>query len=95
MEITCIFCSKKFELESLHIARKEACPYCYADIHSCKACIFYDTTAYNDCREPMAERITEKTKANFCDFYKINLDENKNNNQKDDILSAAEALFKK
>lgn len=25
--------------------------------------------AYNDCREPQAERVIEKNRSNFCDFF--------------------------
>lgn len=96
MEIQCFSCHKKIELNVTEtIGRKEVCPYCYSDIHSCKFCSFYDTSSYNECREPMADRITEKEKANFCDYFKINLGANDIKENRDTLLNAAEALFKK
>ena len=32
-------------------------------------CRFYDSSAYNDCSEPAADRVVEKDKANFCDYF--------------------------
>lgn len=51
------------------IGRGESCPYCYADLHVCKNCRHYSTAAYNDCLETQAERVLEKEKANFCDYF--------------------------
>ncbi len=32
-------------------------------------CRFYDETAYNECSEPSAERVVDKEKSNFCDYF--------------------------
>jgi hypothetical protein len=58
-------------------------------------CQFYDTKAYNECREPMADRITEKEKANFCDYFKIGGGENDAEKKRQELLAKAQALFKK
>jgi hypothetical protein len=42
----------------------------------------------------MADRITEKEKANFCDYFKIG-DVSDSNKMRDDALAKAAALFKK
>jgi hypothetical protein len=31
--------------------------------------MFYDPHAYNECREVSAERIIDKERANFCDYF--------------------------
>lgn len=77
------------------ISRSDSCPHCMADIRCCKNCIFYDPKAYNECRESMADRITEKEKANFCDFFKIGSSANDAEKLKQDQLAKAMALFKK
>lgn len=93
MDIQCFNCQKSFSLDSTQVGRRDECPHCYADLHSCKACKFYDTTAYNECREPMADRITEKEKANFCDYFQL---QTQHNAEKEvDHLKAAMDLFKK
>jgi hypothetical protein len=58
-------------------------------------CQFYDPKSYNECREPNADRITEKEKANFCDYYKINSGLNDAEKQRQDALAKAASLFKK
>ena len=60
----------------------------------CKNCRFYDPTAYNECREPSAEVVREKERANFCDYFEAGSGKG-GNQSKEELLSAAEALFKK
>ncbi|MCY4524802.1 MAG: hypothetical protein OXB84_08690 [Halobacteriovoraceae bacterium] len=94
-QISCFHCKHDLKLASEDkISRREQCPHCSADLHCCSMCQFYDTTCYNDCREPMADRILEKEKANFCDYF-ILCEKNKDNAKQKDLLSAANALFKK
>ncbi len=35
----------------------------------CLNCSFYAPGAANDCREPQAERVVDKERANFCEFF--------------------------
>ncbi len=58
-------------------------------------CRFFDQKAYNQCREPSAERIIDKEKANFCDYFSLGDSVGAEISEKDKFLSAAEALFKK
>ncbi len=57
-------------------------------------CSFYDKNSYNECKEPIADRITDKEKSNYCDYFKLN-DGVGVKDKKDDLLAAANALFKK
>jgi len=57
-------------------------------------CGFYDTSAYNECRESNADRILEKEKSNFCDYFVFKGGDGNNGNVKDDLLDAANSLFK-
>jgi len=93
--VTCYNCEAKLELlPEQKVLRHEECDKCMVSLHVCKMCIFYDLTAYNECREPSAERILEKEKANFCSYYILKEDEGHNKNTKGDQLSAANSLFK-
>ncbi len=95
MSIKCFKCSAPIELgHQEKVSFSEECDNCYADIHSCRMCQFYDPRSYNECREPSAERILEKEKRNFCDYFMIGAD-SKESEIKDTAISAAEALFKK
>lgn len=53
------------------VGRRESCPKCGADLHCCRNCRFYDPTVYNECRETQAERVVEKEKSNFCDYFEL------------------------
>jgi hypothetical protein len=51
------------------VPRRAECERCKESLHSCRNCTFHDVTAYNECREPSAERVVDKLAANFCDFF--------------------------
>tara|TARA_Y100000590_G_scaffold469529_1_gene658039 strand:- start:503082 stop:503381 length:300 start_codon:yes stop_codon:yes gene_type:complete len=91
--LKCFSCHKDLDLASgAKIMRNEECSHCYASLHSCKMCQFYDQSAYNECREPSADRIVEKDKANFCDYFILSGTDGGNNQS--DAEAAANALFK-
>ena len=95
-ECICYNCQHTFELLPGIVGRSETCPKCSADVKVCLNCFFYDTSAYNECREPSAERVTQKDKSNFCDYFKLgNGTQNKNENVKDSVLKDLDNLFKK
>jgi len=58
-------------------------------------CQFYDQKSYNECREPMADRVPDKEKANFCDYFKIGSSNTDAENKRQELLAKAQALFKK
>jgi len=92
----CFFCKKKIEIED-KVGRAESCPFCRSDLHCCFNCTFYDEKSYNQCREPQAERVVEKDKANFCEFFSFR-DSSSASSQEDARKKAKEqldALFKK
>jgi hypothetical protein len=39
-------------------------------LHACKLCEFYDVSKAKHCREPIAEEVSDKQRANFCDYFK-------------------------
>ena len=66
----CVFCGKALSLDG-KVMRNDTCPHCNRDIRCCRQCKFYDRNAYNDCKEVMAERIVDKERANFCEYFVI------------------------
>jgi hypothetical protein len=64
----CHACKKALDL-GREIGRRDECPHCSADLHCCLNCRFYDCSAPKQCREPQAELVREKDKANFCGFF--------------------------
>jgi hypothetical protein len=64
----CQHCQKEIPPD-LFIGRQAQCPFCSADLHCCQNCLFHERSAYNDCREGQAERVLDKNRSNFCDFF--------------------------
>jgi len=92
----CYSCRKEIAIER-KVGRAETCPSCGADLHVCLNCRFYSPGAYNDCAEPQAERVVDKHRSNFCDYF-IFIDDAVRKGQsakKDDTRSRLDALFKK
>ena len=93
----CAFCYKDIEHQG-KIGRQDTCPHCGRDLRCCKQCTFYDQNAYNECREVAAERIVDKERANFCDFF-LPKGEKKviggSFNRTKEAKEALEALFRK
>lgn len=64
----CHACGKPVTFEP-KLSRTAVCPSCQGDLHVCKNCRFYDRTVHNQCRETLAEWVSDKAKANFCDYF--------------------------
>lgn len=98
MQIECFKCQKENSvIDKVHF--RDDCQSCGQDLHCCRQCQNYDEGSYNECRDSSADRILDKEKANYCDFY---LAKTKGAAQglsaspsKSDLLAQAEALFKK
>jgi hypothetical protein len=93
----CFFCNKDVYIEG-KIGRNDTCPHCNRDLRCCRQCDFYGQDAYNECREVAAERIVEKERANFCDFFTPNGSKSVGGgiyNRTREAREALEALFKK
>ena len=53
------------------LSRRETCPSCEAEIHVCRMCVHFDRTVAKSCREPIAEEVRDKERANFCDYLEL------------------------
>jgi hypothetical protein len=51
------------------VGRKDACPHCRAELRCCLNCRVHEPAAYNECRESQADRVLEKDRANFCEYF--------------------------
>lgn len=74
---------------------RDECFKCGSDLHCCRNCAHYDPGSYNDCREPSAEVVREKDRANFCDYFSPGDGSGAGKDRSQELLSNAEALFKK
>lgn len=57
--------------EPLPLARTATCHACNADLHVCKMCRLYDTSVAKACREPIADEVRDKERANFCGYLEL------------------------
>ena len=49
--------------------RGDRCPGCEADTRCCRNCEFDDPAFGTQCRETHAEPVSDRERANFCDFF--------------------------
>ena len=69
-ELVCWKCGASLADYSLPLRRLEECRKCGAELHVCKLCEWYSTSVAKHCREPIAEEVKDKERANFCDYFK-------------------------
>jgi len=55
----------------VRIGRRDTCSACGADLHVCLNCDFHSPGAHNDCREPNADRVIDKDRSNFCEYFAV------------------------
>lgn len=67
-KVICHGCGTATEVPA-PVSRGASCGRCGADLRCCLNCGFLDRAAYNDCGEPSAERVVDKDRANFCDYF--------------------------
>ncbi len=68
--LNCWKCGHALDDVPMPLRRRDECPACGADLHVCRMCEFYDTSVAKSCREPVAEEVTDKERANFCDYFR-------------------------
>ena len=67
--LACFRCGESLQALSLPLSRRDLCPQCSAELHVCRMCAHFDRGAPGQCREDDAEDVTEKERANFCDWF--------------------------
>lgn len=93
----CFSCKRPVVSEA-RPGRSEACDSCGTSLKVCLNCAFYEPASSGACREPSAERVVDKEKANFCEFFVFSdlVDGGKEAgaDKRPDPLLALKALFK-
>jgi len=68
--VDCFACGAPLALRSAErVGFRDACARCGRDLHVCRNCLHHDPSAYNECREPNAERVGERERANRCEYF--------------------------
>lgn len=68
ISLSCFHCGRRMEFEE-RVGFRERCPGCDRPVHICLSCEFYDASYNNQCRETQAERVVDKERANFCEYF--------------------------
>ncbi|MDY6948884.1 MAG: hypothetical protein SXG53_24580, partial [Pseudomonadota bacterium] len=74
MALVCWKCGHSLADLTLPLLRLEECRHCHAELHVCKLCEWYSLAVAKHCREPIAEEVKDKERANFCDYFKARAD---------------------
>jgi hypothetical protein len=67
--LKCWKCGASLAEYTLPLRRIEECRSCRAELHVCRMCEFYDVSVAKHCREPIADEVQDKQRANFCDYF--------------------------
>lgn len=71
-ELHCWRCGASLKDLTPPIERRDECPACRAQLYVCKFCEFFDPKVAKQCREPVADEVKEKERANFCGYFNPN-----------------------
>ncbi|MET0104692.1 MAG: hypothetical protein ABW072_06030 [Sedimenticola sp.] len=83
------------ELGASDYGRETNCLTCGKPTRVCRNCRWYAPGQTNECREPVADRVMEKDKPNYCSFFEPTGEPvGGASSDQDDLLKAAEDLFK-
>ena len=66
--MNCFHCGRAAEVNE-RVGFRDTCAGCDRPLHACLNCEFYDPSYNNQCREPQAERVVDKDRFNFCEFF--------------------------
>jgi len=68
-DLVCWKCGGPIHGLPMPLARLAECRLCHAELHVCRLCEFYDRKVADQCREPVADSVKEKERANFCGYF--------------------------
>jgi len=88
----CFHCDNRLKI-SEKPSRDETCPFCGSDLKVCLNCKYYDPSLSNQCSEPMADPVTDKEKANFCEYFLFRLSPPETERALEDRLLDLKRLF--
>jgi hypothetical protein len=74
---------------------RDVCDRCRADLHVCLCCAHDEPSSYNECREPNAERVLDRDRANRCEYFRPREGGGRETSAGRQAISDLENLFKK
>ena len=67
--LTCWKCGASLAEVPVPFARVAECSVCRADLHVCRMCVFFDPGVRRGCKEPVADEVSDRERANFCGYF--------------------------
>ena len=64
----CWHCGRAIDVIE-RVGFRDECEGCGRALHVCRNCNFYDPSYNNACRETQAERVVDKERFNFCEYF--------------------------
>src|SRR5262245_16096542 len=94
-ELVCWRCGAALSDLPVPFARLAECRNCRTELHVCRMCTYYDTRVAKSCREPVADEVTDKERANFCGYFSPRSQAHAPGNERsaDAARAALDALF--
>jgi len=92
--MNCFHCGREIVFKD-RVGFREECPQCDRPLHACLNCGFYDPAYNNQCRETQAERVVDKNRANFCEYFTPGNRAAKTTTSSSDARAKLDAIFKK
>ena len=93
-DLFCWKCDHSLEDVLQPFSRMAKCKSCNCDLHVCRMCEFYDITMSNACREPIAEKVSDKVRSNFCGYFQpLENTRASTNDSLDSTKASLEGLF--
>lgn len=74
-------------------SRQSNCPDCGAATHVCRNCRHFSRSAPNQCREPVADPVSDKQRANFCGYFEAVQQSARQEDDQESLRQAADDLF--
>jgi hypothetical protein len=83
------------DLTPFDYGRADTCRKCGRDTKVCRGCEHFEAGIHNDCRENQAERVVDKERSNFCDYFVPSSRAGEGGTEREALKAAADALFGK
>lgn len=93
--LVCWKCGHSLKDEPLPLSRLAQCRQCYADLHVCILCRYYNPQYRDGCDEPNADTVRDRETANFCHYFRPRANAHQTRSQDPNAAARAqlEALF--
>lgn len=91
--LQCWHCGRSLDDLPVPLVRSSVCPACESDLYVCRMCEYFAPSVAKSCREPVAEEVRDKTRANFCDYFRARSDAHSGDGKAREAEGELNALF--